>query len=214
MKTVGETLRETRIARGYTVHDVEQGTKIRSKFLEAIEINDFSKLPSLSYAKGFVKNYSDFLGLDSERTLAFFRRQTNETPRSSLLPKGMEEPLNRSLWQLTPGRFVALVVVGLVSLFLLYLGFQYRALQQPPTLAIDSPVNHAVVVDQRLEILGSTDPDATVTINGVSVLVRADGKFFDQVALVPGVNTFTIIATSRLGKSTTVIREVGVKQPQ
>ncbi len=212
MKTVGEMLREARLTRGYTVGDVEQGTKIRLKFLEAIEANDFSKLPSLSYAKGFVKNYSDFLGLNSEKTLAFFRRQTNETPKSSLLPKGMGEPLNRSLWQLTPGRFVALIIIGLVSLFLLYLGFQYRALQQQPSLTIDSPVNHAVVTDTRLEILGSTDPDATVTINGVSVLVRGDGKFFDQVALDPGVNKFTIIATSRLGKSTTITREVGVKQ--
>jgi len=67
------------------------------------------------------------------------------------------------------------------------------------------------VSDPRLQILGNTDPDATVTINGVSVLVRGDGKFFDQVALNPGVNTFTIIATSRLGKSTTIIRDIGVK---
>jgi cytoskeletal protein RodZ len=212
MKTVGVALKETRVERGYSIHDVEQGTKIRAKFLEAIEADDFSKLPSLSYAKGFVKNYSDFLGLNSEKTLAFFRRQTNEAPKSSLLPRGMEEPLNRSLWQLTPGRFVALIVVGLSALFLLYLVFQYRALQLPPTLTIDSPANHAVVADTRLEILGKTDPDATVTVNGVSVLVRGDGKFFDQVALNPGVNTFTITATSRLGKSTTVTREVGVKQ--
>ena len=180
MKTVGEMLQEARVARGYTIQNVEQGTKIRSKFLEAIESNDFSRLPSLSYAKGFVKNYSDFLGLDSTKTLAFFRRQTDETPKSSLLPKGMEEPLNRSLLQLTPGRFVALIVIGLVTLFLLYLGFQYRALQQPPTLTIDSPVNHEVVTDQRLEILGKTDPDATVTVNGVSVLVRDNGDFLTR----------------------------------
>jgi len=137
MKTVGEVLKDSRVEHAYSIHDIEQGTKIRAKFVEAIEADDFSKLPSLSYAKGFVKNYSDFLGLDSDKILAFFRRQTNETPKSSLLPKGMEEPLNRSLLQLTPGRFIALIIIGLVSLFLLYLGFQYRALQQPPTLIID-----------------------------------------------------------------------------
>jgi cytoskeletal protein RodZ len=211
MKTVGETLRETRLERGITISEVEHGTKIRAKFLEAIEADDFVKLPSLSYAKGFVKNYSDFLGLNSEKTLAFFRRQTNEMPKSSLLPKGMGEPLNRTWWQLTPGRFVALIIIGLVTLFLFYLGFQYRALQQSPKLIIDTPVNHTVVSESRLEILGSTDPDATVTINGISVLVRSDGKFFDQVVLVPGVNTFTIVATSRLGKTTTVTRDVGLK---
>jgi len=213
MKTVGQILLEARTAQKLTLRDIEQGTKIRMKFLEAIEADDFTRLPSLSYAKGFVKNYSDFLGLDSVKTLAFFRRQTSETPKSSLLPRGMEEPLNRSLWQLTPGRFVALIIIGLVTLFLLYLGFQYRALQQPPSLSIDSPGNHAVVTDQRIEILGKTDPDATVTVNGVSVLVRGDGRFFDQEVLTSGVNTFTIIATSRLGKSTTLVRDVGLKQP-
>jgi cytoskeletal protein RodZ len=212
MNTVGGMLRDARNVKKLTLQDIEQGTKIRLKFLEAIENDDFNTMPSLSYAKGFVKNYSEYLGLDSKITLAFFRRQITDVPKSSLLPKGMEEPLNRSVFQLTPGRFVAIVVAALILLFLAYLGFQYRALQQAPTLSVDSPVNHAVVVEKRIEVFGKTDPDATVTINGVSVLVRSDGKFFDQIALEGGVNKLTIVATSRLGKSTTVIREVGLKQ--
>jgi hypothetical protein len=64
-----------------------------------------------------------------------------------------------------------------------------------------------------VDILGKTDPDATVTINGINVLVRADGKFFDQVPLNSGVNKITIIATSRFGKTTTIVREVGYQQP-
>jgi len=212
MKTVGEILRDARIAKQLTLTDVEERTKIRLKFLDAIEKNDFTILPSLSYAKGFVKNYSEILGLDSKTVLAFFRRQIADVPKSSLLPKGVEEPLNRSYLQLTPGRFITLVVAALILLFLAYLGFQYRALQQSPTLIIDSPVNQAVVTDKRVEVLGKTDPDATVTINGVSVLVRGDGEFFDQVALESGVNKFTIVATSRFGKTTTDIREVGLKQ--
>ncbi|MCJ7826477.1 hypothetical protein MUP56_02585, partial [Patescibacteria group bacterium] len=59
---------------------------------------------------------------------------------------------------------------------------------------------------------GKTSSDATVTVNGVSVLVRSDGNFFDQVSLDPGVNTITITATSRFGKSTTIVRKVGLKQ--
>jgi hypothetical protein len=59
--------------------------------------------------------------------------------------------------------------------------------------------------------LGKTDPDATISINGVSVLVRGDGKFFDQLNLDPGVNKIIIVATSRLGKSVTKVIEVGSK---
>jgi cytoskeletal protein RodZ len=211
MKTVGSILREARVAKKIILADVEQGTKIRIKFLEAIESDDFSVMPSISYAKGFVKNYSDFLGLDSGRILAFFRRQNDEMPGSALLPKSTDEPLNRTFWQLTPGRFIALLVACLASLFLIYLGYQYRALRQAPMLIIDAPANQVVVSDRRIDILGKTDPDATITINGISVLVRGDGKFFDQIALESGVNTITVVATSRLGKTTSQIREVGVK---
>lgn len=211
MKTVGQMLKEARVNKSLSLESVEEGTKIRQKFLVAIESDNFTLMPSLSYAKGFVKNYAEFLGLNSATVLAFFRRQTVEVAKSSLLPKGMGEPLNRSFIQLTPGRFVTFIIVSLTSLFLLYLGLQYRTLQEAPTLVIDEPVNQAVVSDKRIDVLGRTDPDATVTINGISVLVRGDGKFFDQVNLESGVNKFTVIATSRLGKTTTKMLEVGLK---
>lgn len=102
MRTVGEMLKEARIEKKYSLEDIERGTKIRLKFLQAMERDDFAQMPSLSYAKGFIKNYSEFLGLNSKTVLAFFRRQTIDTPKSHLLPKGMGEPLNRSLFQLTP----------------------------------------------------------------------------------------------------------------
>jgi cytoskeletal protein RodZ len=212
MKTVGSILREARVAKGISLGDVERDTKIRSKFLEAIERDDYSPLPSISYAKGFVKNYSEYLGLNSRTVLAFFRRQTIEAPRSSLLPKSVEPTLNRSALQLTPGRFVTIVVAVLAGLFLLYLGVQYKKFNETPALTIETPKHQDVVADKRIDVLGITDPDATITVNGVSVLVRSDGKFFDQVTLEPGVNNITIVATSRLGKTTTVVREVGLTE--
>ncbi|TSC61071.1 MAG: transcription regulation protein, partial [Parcubacteria group bacterium Gr01-1014_107] len=71
-------LKEARVSKGYTLEQVEKATKIRSKFLTAIESDDYARLPSPLYAKGFVKNYGDFLGLESSRMLAFFRRQTKQ----------------------------------------------------------------------------------------------------------------------------------------
>lgn len=213
MKTVGEMLKESRLSKGFSLAYIEQATKIRLKFLEAIENDDYSSLPSPAYAKGFVKNYSEFLNLNSQKILAFFRRQNKEIPRSSLLPKGIGEPLNRSWLQLTPGRFLALLLVGLVGAFLFYFGIQYRRLRQPPLLIITTPQNQTITVNKRVEIVGRTDPDATVTVNSASVLVRSDGSFFDQVSLESGVNKITIIATSRLGKSTTSVLEVGLQQP-
>jgi cytoskeletal protein RodZ len=206
MKTAGSLLRETRLAKKISLETIEEATKIRKKFLEAIESDDYSKLPSLSYAKGFVKNYSDFLGLDSANVMAFFRRQNIDVSRSSLLPKGMAEPLNRSKLRLTPTRFIGLFIGFLVVLFLFYFGFQYMRLQTPPSLSVLEPLDGVKTLDTRMDVMGETDPDATITINGVSTLVRSDGKFFDSVTLVPGQNVITVISTSRFGKTRTISR--------
>jgi len=214
MKTVGSILQETRLAKKLSLEQAEKATKIRVKFLSGIESDDYSMLPSLSYAKGFVKNYSEYLGLDSSMVLAFFRRQTTDVSRVSLLPNKSSAALNKSFIQLTPGRFLAIVLGCLVVIFLGYLGLQYRKINQPPSLSIDSPANQLVTTERRVDILGKTDADATVTVGGVSVLVRGDGKFFDQVTLESGVNKITIVATSRFGKTTTIMREVGLQLPQ
>lgn len=208
MKTVGSILKEAREAKRLTFEQVETATKIRAKFLVGIEADDYSSLPSLSYAKGFVKNYAEYLGIPTTTILAFFRRQTMEIGKSAILPKGVAQSLNRTWFQLTPGKFLIFLFVGFVMLFLIYLGIQYRQLQDPPGLVIDAPPENAVVTTKKVELLGVTDPDATVTVNGISVLVRGDGKFFDQVTLEPGTNTIAVIATSRYGKTTTVMRKV------
>ncbi len=208
MKTVGSILREARVSKSITFDYIEKATKIRAKFLEAIEQDDYSTLPSLAYAKGFVKNYSEFLGLNSTTVLAFFRRQTKDTTRAMILPKGVTEPLNRSWLQLTPPKFLALLLTSLVILFLSYLGLQYGRIKQPPILAVDTPKEQVVSTERKIDVLGRTDTDATVTVNGTSVLVRSDGKFFEQVTLEPGVNTITISTTSRFGKSATVTRKI------
>jgi cytoskeleton protein RodZ len=208
MKTAGSLLREVRIEKKISLETVELATKIRKKFLEAIESDDFSKLPSLSYAKGFVKNYSDYLGLDSANVLAFFRRQNADVTRSSLLPKGMAEPLNRSIYHLTPTRFIMVFIGFLIVMFLIYFGFQYVKLQTPPSLNVIEPTEMVKTQDKRVNVMGETDPDATVMINSVGALVRSDGKFFDSVPLFPGSNIITIISTSRFGKTRTVTRTV------
>lgn len=212
MKTVGEMLKVARLGKNYSLADVEKTTKIRLKFLEAIENDDYSKLPSLSYAKGFVKNYAEFLGLNSRHILAFFRRQTEEVTRSSLLPKGLAAPLNRSAFRLTPGRFLAILTVSFLTVFLLYFGIQYIRLNHPPTLVVDSPKDQMVTTQKRLDVFGKTDADATVTINGTSVLVRSDGRFFDQLQLENGVNKIVVVATSRFNKTSMITVEIGLRE--
>jgi cytoskeletal protein RodZ len=66
---IGNTLREARIRRGLTLVDVENVTKIRSKYLEALEENDFEVLPGSTVVKAFLRSYAIVLKLDPELLL-------------------------------------------------------------------------------------------------------------------------------------------------
>lgn len=73
MPDIGNSLREARIRRGLTIKDVEDATKIRSKYLEALEENDYEVLPGPTYVKAFLRTYATFLKLDPDALLQGYR---------------------------------------------------------------------------------------------------------------------------------------------
>src|SRR5579883_3363837 len=67
---IGERLRSARLARGLSLDDVEAGTRIRRRFLEALEREEFDELPGPVYVRGFLRIYGEFLGIPAEELLA------------------------------------------------------------------------------------------------------------------------------------------------
>ena len=63
---IGESLREARARRGIELSDVERATKIRVKYLRAMEEERWEMLPGAAYARGFLRTYGSFLGLDGK----------------------------------------------------------------------------------------------------------------------------------------------------
>ena len=63
---IGNSLREARTRKGLDFPELEQGTKIRAKYLRALEDEAFETLPSATYVKGFLRTYADYLGLDGQ----------------------------------------------------------------------------------------------------------------------------------------------------
>ena len=64
MGEVGDTLRERRMALKVDVHEVEEATKIRAKYLRALENEEFGLLPGPTFVKTFLRTYAELLGLD------------------------------------------------------------------------------------------------------------------------------------------------------
>jgi cytoskeleton protein RodZ len=63
---IGNSLREARVRQGLDFPELEQGTKIRAKYLRALEDEQFDLLPAQTYVKGFLRSYAEYLGLDGQ----------------------------------------------------------------------------------------------------------------------------------------------------
>lgn len=69
MFEIGNTLREARLRRGLDILQCEAETKIRAKYLRAMEDENFDLMPSPTYVRGFLRTYADFLDLDGQLVL-------------------------------------------------------------------------------------------------------------------------------------------------
>src|SRR6266513_3843150 len=66
MFEIGNSLREARLRQGLEFPEVEHATKVRSKYLRALEDEQFDILPAQTYIKGFLRTYAEYLGLDGQ----------------------------------------------------------------------------------------------------------------------------------------------------
>lgn len=82
---IGDTLRQERESQNLTIQDVEKGTSIRAIYIDALEKGEYDKLPGTVYAKGFIKNYGNFLSLDGESLVRQFVMEIS--PSSSVVDK-------------------------------------------------------------------------------------------------------------------------------
>jgi cytoskeletal protein RodZ len=207
MKTTGQILQENRLAKKLDISEVSRVTRIRPQFITFLEADDYGQLPSATVAKGFIKNYGQFLGLNSNYLLALFRRDFVESSKGLIIPRGMVEPVTKtSLW--TPKSTVIALVVLLLTLFGSYLVYQYLQLLGPPFLELTAPQADLTTTEYTTEVIGRTDPEATILVNNQSLVLDKGGQFSVRLPLSPGDNTITVIATSKTGKTTSLTRKV------
>lgn len=107
--TIGHKLRDARTDRGLELSEVERATKIRVKFLEAMEEDRWGDLPAPVYARGFLDIYARHLGLDHEAMLDEYRRRV-EGEREESIPQSVIKP--GTLRQNRPARRLPSISLG------------------------------------------------------------------------------------------------------
>ena len=118
MPDIGATLREARMRARIDISEVEAATKIRAKYLRAIENEEWDQLPGSTFVKSFLRTYADYLGIDG-RLLVDEYKLSHEPPTEHevqpLAPNlGGERPRRIRPPTISRGWAIALTIVGLL----------------------------------------------------------------------------------------------------
>jgi hypothetical protein len=116
---IGSSLREARVRRKTTLQQAEDDTKIRVKYIQAMENEDFDVMPSPAYVKGFLRTYSRYLGLDADVMLQEYRSRFE--PDEEHEPFGGHSALGKPRAHRRRNTLAFVAVICLLILGLLYL---------------------------------------------------------------------------------------------
>jgi helix-turn-helix protein len=117
MFEIGSSLREARLRQGLDFPELEQATKIRGKYLRALEDEQFDVLPAQTYVKGFLRNYAEYLGLDGQLYVDEFNSRYVVGEDDHVPARPRRSPPTRA--PRVQSRIVLLTVVGIAAVALI-----------------------------------------------------------------------------------------------
>jgi cytoskeleton protein RodZ len=118
MQAIGDRLREARMRQKIDIAEVETATKIRAKYLRALENEEFGLLPGSTFVKSFLRTYAEYLGLDPHLLVEEYRAQHEPREHAELQPFATPPPRGRERRSGGGGPGPMVVVVGLVVLLI------------------------------------------------------------------------------------------------
>jgi transcriptional regulator with XRE-family HTH domain len=220
-QTVGERLRTAREAKGVDYYRVERDTKIRAKYLAALERSDHATLPGDVYTKGFVRSYAEYLGLSGDELVEAWRAERvdaeGQKPQiGGLLPLRMA----RRSFILLPNHFFLVILALVVAVFGGYFAIQIARLLTPISVNVGDPGSGRVTVDSTRTtylLTGTASGGTTVEISWdgqppTKVKADSSGHWTYLASLHAGVNQFEITArdSDTQHRSSTVVRLIEV----
>jgi cytoskeletal protein RodZ len=208
-KTVGEILKSIRVKKELTLEQVEAGTKVRAKFLNAIERNDWKSLPSQVYIRSFVTAYCKFLEVEKSNILALLEAELNfqNLNRDFSYKKTIKEVK----FVITP-KILGYASASLFVLFMFgFIAYQVFSFAGSPNLKIINPNNNTVIETDSVDIHGLTDANIMLSVNNETIPVTNDGRFSTNLKLHRGINVIKVKATNKAKKDTTEIITVEYK---
>jgi len=199
--SIGQRLKKARLRKKYTLEHVEKKTKIRNKYLVAIENDSFSRLPNQVYAKGFIKTYAKFLDLNADDIVEQYKMENalNIEEDFKSLPKSRISFPKIVISSKT--LIISSIIIGVLG-FATFLFFQVQGFLSAPELVIYQPEKDGQTNSDQIAFVGKTDSGSEIYINDQQVAIDSQGNFKEEVFLKNGNNLIEIKAKNKAGKET------------
>jgi cytoskeletal protein RodZ len=208
---VGETLRNERVRKQRSIEEIAAATRISQRFLQAIEVENFSAIPGLVFARNFVRQYAVSLELDPAPLLAMMPQMDMESVPLPQPPNRQRKPMWDPRWNSTFASvaWTLLAVGAAVGAYIHFNRSQHReavAVAAPAPAPIQAPIKPAAIEPVAIEPAAPpavptetpVTPPTTVPEHAVAVLVTArldswvsasaDGRILFATTLKAGEN--------------------------
>ncbi|MBN1847448.1 MAG: helix-turn-helix domain-containing protein [Deltaproteobacteria bacterium] len=122
---LGTSLKNRRMEKGISIHQLAQMTKLRMHFIEALENEDWDKLPAMVFVKGFIRSYAQAVDMDAEHLLTIYRQitpQQEEIPRPLVVPKSKTRK----------GIYGGIIAIGIIVFLIYYFWTDIRTVTTIP----------------------------------------------------------------------------------
>ncbi|MEK4129084.1 RodZ domain-containing protein [Solibacillus sp. FSL W8-0474] len=114
---LGARLKEARLARGYSLEDLQNITKIQKRYLIGIEEGNYAIMPGSFYVRAFIKQYAEAVGLDADEVLTEYRKDIPEMQKEEVAQSFTQSPSRRSMKATSSNKMMETMPKIIVALF-------------------------------------------------------------------------------------------------
>lgn len=205
----GAIIKERRLLKKLSTITCARQLKIKQDHIRAIESNNASQLPTGPRLEKMLHDYLRLLGFLPEELqpiINYWHKASQERHDNFF---GRRLVRSRDLWSWPQLMRNGLIIVGII-VAIVYIALSLKNIVAPPRLTISSPAGDIATSQRQLWLIGQTEPEVQLEVNGEPLLSDPSGRFSQPINLRSGVNNLNVTAIKKYGGRTTVIRQIMV----
>lgn len=211
-ETIGERLKKRREELEFNLQDVARRVQISSRLLQALEEDGYEKFSAKVYALGsFKKLLRELAVTDKEEWIKEFDNEWEvRTFRKNKIALPLPENKQKAVY-FTPLVFWVMLGMTFFAILLAFAGLRLGYFVSAPRLILNEPREQEVFAESIIRVVGQTEKESRLTVNGRSITIDGQGNFSEEIELGVGLHTLEFRVQNRFGKENKVVRHILVR---